>query len=33
MRDRIGAVEGELEIESSQFGTTVRGSVPTDATE
>lgn len=33
MRDRIEAVGGELEIESSQFGTRVHGSVPTDATE
>jgi signal transduction histidine kinase len=31
MRDRIQAVGGELEIESSQFGTRVHGSVPTGA--
>ena len=33
MRDRIEAVGGELEIESSRFGTTVRGNVPTAARE
>lgn len=33
MRDRIEAVGGELEIESSRFGTTVHGSVPADLAE
>jgi signal transduction histidine kinase len=33
MRDRIEAVGGELEIESSRFGTRVHGRVPTDGTQ